>query len=221
MKKIITFITAFLLSLSILSAASWTESMQRSGTIQGAYGSVMKVVFTQIATQSSSFSVGMPFDIEGRLVQYSKTEDGRLISYWSVISNTKFKLNISAGKLTSVKEDDDHKHTELDYILKFTYDLGYKDVGGVQKSLSGSFSYNTDTGKCEYVGADGTQNTTTDGSVDIIPTTANESIIGSVEGSVYFMFTSESTDKIEKKGDSVLSGDYTATVTVKIISTGA
>ena len=221
MKKALTFISVLLIVISSLSALSWGESMQRSGTIQGAYGSVVKVVFSQIATQSSSFSVGMPFDIEGRLVKYSATEDGRLISYWSVVSNAKFKLEISADKLTSVKKSNG-KSTELDYILKFTYDLGYKDANGVQKALSGNFSINTETQKCTYMKANGDQTEVSpdnDGfyTVDLMPTTGNKSIIGSVEGCVYFMFTSLSTTEIHKtENNTVLSGDYTADVTVKI-----
>ncbi len=221
MKKILIFIFISLIVLSSVSAYSWSESMQRSGTIQGAYGSVVKVVFSQIATQSSSFSVGMPFDIEGRLVKYSATENGRLISYWSVVSNAKFKLEISAGKLTSVNKDTSDNHTELDYILMFTYNLGYKDTGGVQKTLNGIFSINTETEICTYLTASGDQ---TDASpvsgfytVDIMPESEGKSIIGSVEGSVYFMFTSKSTNEIHKTEDNkVLSGDYTADVIVKI-----
>ena len=240
MKKVITLLTVLLIVLSFASAASWTESMYRSGVVQGAYGSVVKVVFTQIPTQSSSFSVGMPFDIEGRLVQYSATEDGRLISYWSVLSNSKFKLYISAGKLQSESKKDGKPETELDYILKFTYSLGYKDLGGTQKTLSGNFSINTETEECTYVSADGAQKTSAPQQltmnysnennnpkvsdnyyeVDLMPTsTSDESIIGSVDGSVYFMFTSKSSADIAKtENNPVVSGDYTATVKVVIFA---
>ena len=224
MKKVITLLAVLFIVLSFTFAAdmTWKESMYRSGMVQGAYGSVVKVVFSQIATQSSSFSVGMPFDIEGRLVQYSATEDGRLISYWSVISNSHFKLEISAGKLTSVDKDSKGNKTELDYILKFTYDLGYKDVSGVQKTLSGNFSINTEDKKCTYVGSDGKQTESDPDSsgfytVDLMPESQDKSMIGSVEGNVYFMFTSNSTNEIGKtENNTVVSGDYTATVTVKI-----
>lgn len=220
MKKIIILLLVLLMTLSAVSAATWGESMQRSGIVQGAYGSVVQVVFSQIPTQSSSFALGMPFDIEGRLVQYSKTEDGRLISYWSVISNSHFKLGISAGKLESVDEKDGKK-TELDYILKFTYSLGYKNVDGVQTTLTGSFSIDTEKKKCTYVGGDKKQKESTINNdnefyeVDLMPSSKDGSMIGSVDGSVYFMFTENSTNKI-KDGTDVLSGDYTATVTVKI-----
>ena len=98
MKRIIVFLTALLILLSLLPAAEWKEKMQRNIVVQGNYGTQVKVKFDRIATQSSSFSVGMPFDIEGRLVQYNATEKGREIAYWSVAANTKFTLKIKATK---------------------------------------------------------------------------------------------------------------------------
>ncbi len=66
MKKIMTTAVLLLLSLTLF-AASWSEAVNRSFTVQGGYGEVVKVVFTKIPTQSSSFAIGMPFDIEGGL----------------------------------------------------------------------------------------------------------------------------------------------------------
>ena len=221
MKRIIIFLLVLLMTLSAVSAASWSESMQRSGIVQGAYGDVVKVVFTQIPTQSSSFAIGMPFDIEGRLVEYNKTSDGRLISYWSVISNSHFTLKISAGQLISEEGTGDGK-TKLDYILKFTYSLGYKELSGTQVTLSGSFSIDTEDSKCTYVGVDDEQKEVyVDGDgyyeLDLLPSSASGTMIGSVDGNVYFMFTEESSNRI-KEDTGVLSGDYKATVTVQIVT---
>ena len=221
MRRIIILLLTLLMTLSVLSAESWAESMQRSGIVQGAYGDVVKVVFTQIPTQTSSFAMGMPFDIEGRLVQYSKTENGRLISYWSVVSNSQFKLKIKAEQLTSVEGTGDGK-TKLDYILKFTYSLGYVNLSGTQTTLSGSFSIDTEDSICTYIGSDTKQKEISpdeDGYylLDLMPSTKTGAMIGSVDGNVYFMFTQESSNRIEAD-TGVLSGDYTAKVTVQIVT---
>lgn len=230
MKKIMT--TAVLLLLSfMLFAASWSEAVNRSFTVQGGYGEVVKVVFTKIPTQSSSFAIGMPFDIEGGLVQYSVTEDGREISYWSLVSNTNFTLNVTAGKLTSENDytDSEGKYldkgttdkAELDYIMKFTYSFGYIQ-GGVQQTSTGYFTVNTGTGTVTYAKpGQGEQTATADESsgaytVDIMPSGTGLSTIGSVDGSVYFMFTQPSTSRIENDPETVPSGNYTATVTITV-----
>ncbi len=230
MKKIMT--TAVLLLLSFtLFAASWSEAVNRSFTVQGGYGEVVKVVFTKIPTQSSSFAIGMPFDIEGGLVQYSVTEDGREISYWSLVSNTNFTLNVTAGKLTSENEytDSEGKYldkgetgkAELDYIMKFTYSFGYIQ-GGVQQTSTGYFTVNTGTGTVTYAkpGQGEQTATATDGvyTVDIMPTTSGTglSTIGSVDGSVYFMFTQQGTSRIKNDPETVPSGNYTAAVTITV-----
>ena len=237
MKKIMTTAVLLLLSLALFADdPSWGEAVNRSFTVQGGYGEVVKVVFTKIPTQSSSFAIGMPFDIEGG-VQYSVTEDGREISYWSLVSNTNFKLNVTAGKLTSENEytDSEGKYTtekgitgkaELDYIMKFTYSFGYIQ-GGVQQTSTGYFTVNTGTGTVTYAkpgeGEKTVEKTVTASdefyTVDIMPTPTSGtglSTIGSVDGSVYFMFTQSSTSRIKNDPETVPSGNYTAAVTITV-----
>ena len=228
MKKIMSMLILLLLSLSLF-AGTWSEAVNRSFTIQGGYGEVVKVVFTKIPTQSSSFAIGMPFDIEGELVQYSITEDGREISYWSLVSNTNFKLKITAGKLTSegTYTDSTGKYNDkgstdkakLDYIMKFTYSLGYVQ-GGAQQTATGYFTINTATGTATYAKpGSGEQTVPAEDdvyTVDIMPDTVGLSTIGSVDGSVYFMFTSGSTSRIKNDPETVPSGNYTATVTISV-----
>ena len=230
MKKILVFIIILFLVFSVY-ASTFTEKISRPITLQGAYGKVIEISFDRIATQSSSFTVGMPFDIEGRLVRYNKTSQGREISYWSVICNSKFKFEITATKLTSESPIDPtastFKYTELDYIMTFTYSLGYTDsISNTQGVKAGTFSFNTETGHCTYTDPNDLlqdvwhANTASDPfQYDIIPANASDgALIGSVNGSVYFMFTQNATDAI--LADTPVTGNYFATVTMTITTTG-
>ena len=228
MKKILVFILILFLAFSV-SATTFTEKISRPITLQGAYGKVIEISFDRIATQSSSFTVGMPFDIEGRLVGYNKTSQGREISYWSVICNSKFKFEITATKLKSETPTDPQAktYTELDYIMTFTYSLGYTDsISNTQGVKAGTFSFNTETGHCTYTDPNDLlqdvwhANTASDPfQYDIIPANASDgALIGSVNGSVYFMFTQNATDAI--LADTPVTGNYFATVTMTITTTG-
>lgn len=217
--------------LSAVPASNWKEQISRNITLQGGYGTVMKAKFERIPTQSSSFTIGMPFDIEGRLVQYNKTSNGREIAYWSIISNSDFEFTISAQKLTSEMAVDGTNHTELDYIMTFTYTFGYALSANERGTKTGSFSFNTETNTCTYVDATNMQ-VTKDGSktidennktyykypFDIIPegVSTDDGLIGSVNGSVYFMFTQTATNKIQNEPSSVMSGNYSATITLNV-----
>lgn len=229
MKKIMSMLILLLLSFALF-AGTWSEAVNRSFTIQGGYGEVVKVVFTKIPTQSSSFAIGMPFDIEGELVQYSVTEDGREISYWSLVSNTNFKLEITAGKLISEASytDSTGKYNEkgttapakLDYIMKFTYSLGYIQ-NNAQQTASGYFTINTGNGTVTYAKPGEGETTAVKDvndiyTVEIMPSSIGTGTIGSVDGSVYFMFTSASTSRIKNDPETVPSGNYTATVKISV-----
>ena len=232
-KKISTVIIFMLAAILALSASTWKDQISRNITLQGGYGTVIKAKFERIPTQSSSFTIGMPFDIEGRLVQYNKTSDGREIAYWSIISNQKFDFTISAQKLTSEEYLDAQAktYTELDYILTFTYTFGYAVSADERGTKTGSFSFDTETNQCTYVdpndfkvtktgtiNTDENKKTYYEYSFDIIPEDAStkDGLIGSVNGSVYFMFTQNTTNKIEIAPKSVVSGNYSATITMTV-----
>lgn len=263
MKKILSVMVLMLLSVFLFSG-TWSESVNRAFTIQGAYGDVVKVKFTKIPTQSTAFAIGMPFDIESELVQYNITEEGREISYWSVISNSNFELHVTAGKLTSVSTftDSEKKYsttggdinTELDYIMKFKYSIGYVGSDGSQQTATGYFKINTGNGTATVAKPGGGEVTNTETTVykqnangkyldkedhelsdddyanrvvtgkyylvDVMPDSSSlksGSTIGSVNGSVYFMFTSASTDRIKNDPTSVATGNYTADVTITVV----
>lgn len=228
MKKILTILFILFLSVSLFSA-SWSEAVNRAFTLQGVYGSVVKVKFTKIPTQSSSFATGMPFDIESELVQYKKMEDGREISYWSMVSNTYFKLKITPTKLTSegTYTDSTGKYlkagetgkAELDYIMKFKYSFGYIQ-NNKQQTSTGYFTINTGSGivTSAKAGSGETTSTADNGvyTVELMSSSDTPETIGSVDGSVYFMFTSAATNRIQNDPETVPSGNYTAKVTVTV-----
>lgn len=171
-------------------------------------------------------------------MQYNKTESGREIAYWSVIANTKFRMKIDAGKLTSERpyetnSDPAEAYYELDYIMTFNYDLGFFS-GGTQTDKSGSFIINTESSSewLTYVNEYNVKTTLPyeDGGVEfnIIPNDADlSSVIGSVNGAVYFMFTAKATEYIGSGFTNaggvhmeVPSGNYYANVTLTIITEG-
>ena len=228
MKKILVFTILILLIFSVYADTTFDDKISRPITLQGAYGKVIEISFDRIATQSSSFTVGMPFDIEGRLVRYNMTSQGREISYWSAICNSKFTLEIEATKLTSESPIDPtastFTYTELDYIMTFTYSLGYTDsISNSQGVKTGTFTFNTETKHCTYTDPNDLHQDVyhSDGKYyyDIIPANASDgALIGSVNGSVYFMFTQNATDTI--LADKPVSGNYYANVTMTITAKG-
>ncbi len=103
--------------------------------------------------------------------------------------------------------------------MKFTYSFGYIQ-GGVQQTSTGYFTVNTGNGTVTYAKPGQGEQTATaeDGvyTVDIMPDGIGTSTIGSVDGSVYFMFTQPSTSRIENDPETVPSGNYTAAVTITV-----
>ena len=228
MKRFVFVVMILLLCISLLPADA-TEELQRRIVVQGAFGGVQKVVFSPISTQSGSFYTGMPFDIEGRLVQWQMTENGREIAQWSIISNKWFKLYVKVGKLTYVKTGTSDSDCELDYQIRFTYDFGYYDTSSDHKKLAGSFTINTEESTSTYT--DPSSGTIygaplTEGDykgyyeINILPSLSKDGFVGSAEGSVYFMFSEKSTERIQATtNNDVPSGNYEATVTIVLCNT--
>ena len=118
----------------------------------------------------------------------------------------------------------------LSYILVFTYQMGYVDAGGNRVEF----------GNNQFALRNGDNPTAQNGNVVndedgnafefyIVPTDlTGEEYSGSVEGSIFFMFTQESTNTIEADknvSDTSLqvlpSGNYTAHVKIEMIAEGA
>ena len=226
MKKRLLMYLLFFLAVSTLNATV-SNPASRPFKIQGGVGSELRIKITALSTQSTSFAMGMPFDIEEDLVQYGAMKDGRTIATWSMTSNCPFIIKVNAGKLTSVnqKSSTDTSYALLTYILKFEYNFGYYNTSGAIERNEGSFTINNENLNGVYfnpsLNSNITANADPDGWVtcDFMPSTVAETgLSGSVDGKIYFMFTQTSTDLIEAnlgkiEGD-VPAGDYTAVVRV-------
>ena len=223
-KKILVLIFMLVASTAFCTVSN---PATRPFKIQGGVGSELRIRITALSTQSTSFSMGMPFDIEEDLVQYGAMKDGRTIATWSMTANCPFVIKVNAGKLTSEnpKSASDTSKALLTYILKFEYNFGYYNTSGSIERNDGTFSINNEDLMGTYFDTNSnttvTANADPDGWVtfDIMPVSiAKTGISGSVDGKIYFMFTQSSTTLIEKnagktEGD-VPAGDYTAVVRV-------
>lgn len=223
-KRTLTYLF-LIIALSTLNAVS--NPATRPFKIQGGVGSELRLKITALSTQSTSFAMGMPFDIEEDLVQYGAMKDGRTIATWSMVSNCPFIIKVNAGKLTSEnqKSSEDTSKALLTYILKFEYNFGYYNTSGSIERNEGSFTINNEELNGVYfdpnLNSNVTANADPEGWVtyDFMPSAiADTGLSGSVDGKIYFMFTQASTNLIEtNKGQTegeVPSGDYTAVVRV-------
>ena len=225
MKKRVWIYLLLILTVSTLNAVS--NPATRPFKIQGGVGSELRLKITALSTQSTSFAMGMPFDIEEDLVQYGAMKDGRTIATWSMTSNCPFIIKVNAGKLTSEnqKSSEDTSKALLTYILKFEYNFGYYNTSGSIEKNEGSFTINNEELNGVYFNPNLNSNVTTNAdpegwvTYDFMPSAiAVTGLSGSVDGKIYFMFTQTSTNLIEAnkgrtEGD-VPSGDYTAVVRV-------
>ena len=223
-KKILVLIFMLVASKAFCTVSN---PATRPFKIQGGVGSELRIRITALSTQSTSFSMGMPFDIEEDLVQYGAMKDGRTIATWSMTANCPFVIKVNAGKLTSEnpKSASDTSKALLTYILKFEYNFGYYNTSGSIERNDGTFSINNEDLMGTYFDTNSnttvTANADPDGWVtfDIMPVSiAKTGLSGSVDGKIYFMFTQSSTTLIEKnvgktEGD-VPAGDYDAVVRV-------
>lgn len=210
MKRSVLIILVFLLALSLIPAKSRTKSFG----IQGGYGDVTEIIVEPIPSQTQAYLMGMPFNIEDRQVQYGATESGRLIANWSMLTNIpgEIKLTVSAGKLLHTTM----KSTPLDYELRFFYRLGYY-------APNDDLIDTGDSAVLVYSTADGESATFSLFSSEV----KDASYIGSIDGSIYFMFTQESSAMIrpedgtanyQEVGDEPFfpGGAYRAEVTLKL-----
>lgn len=199
MMRKIMFLLLFVLASSVQSLfATYSSELYRAVQLQGAYGDVVSIDFDEIASQSQTYLIGMPFNILDQSVQYTDGP-GRIIARWSILTNTNFdiRLSIDADKL----HHETQSSTPLDFILRFTYNLSYYIGGKPADPLSGNFEF--DTSNNEETETVIPQNT--------IPDTG--SFIGSVEGLVYFKFK----DGQEPIINAAPAGNYIADVKIQVV----
>lgn len=220
-KILLTFILFIILSSMFLGAV--TPATSKAVKIQGASGSVLHVSITPLSTQSTSFLLGMPFDIEEDLVQYGVMKEGRIIAKWSMVANTRFNLSVKADLLTSKNTYGDNIHAELPYIMRVYYSFGYYVSANEISSHTGYLLLNNETGLGSIIDESGavesTVTWTTDKwfKYDFMPDDIyKKGLSGSVDGNITFMFTEQSTKRISDYPDTVPAGNYSATVTIKL-----
>ena len=215
MKKYICSMIVLLISSISLFAA--TSRLYKPIELQAAYGAVCDVSVTRIPSQSQQYMIGMPFNIEDKYVRYRATNNGREIASWTLISNTPFKLRITADEMVHTEEES----TPLSYILTFSYNLGY-NLGGNSLPQTTESTFSLGNGKRPSVE---NGSITDDGKFEfsIFPDEILAgNYVGSVIGSIFFMFSAESTQVIEDNigiyDQGLPAGNYSATVRIEMIS---
>ena len=205
------------LAIALLSCFPlFSLSRTKSFNIQGAYEAETELIVEPIPSQTQSYLIGMPFNIEDRQVQYGQTESGRMIARWSLLTNDpNVVLKVKAEQLKHTQRDS----TPLDYELRLFYRLGYYDESGllIDGGNSDALVYTATAANEEK-------------SYDIFASAIEEgTYIGSIDGSIYFMFTEGSSAMLnpadgsapayekEKNPDAYFpGGEYEAQVTLTL-----
>lgn len=216
MKKRV-FILILLSFVTFFITAGYKSEMTRHFDLQAGYESAWSLNVEPIPAQSLSYVAGMPFSIEDPMV-LGKSSQGREIATWSVLSNHDFRIRIYGsrwnGKMYPIDAstgepykdaNDSFRYQGLDYILTFTYRLGYVDSAGQQQTVSGDFQYRSSQYEdFFYIVGEHTHEEE-----------AN-AFIGSVDGSIFFRFDEQSVERIVEQQDTLPPGDYMAYVTIEL-----
>ncbi len=220
---IVIFIISIVLSLEVpaVDPPLLIDNRTKSFDIQGAFGDVVEIIVDPIPSQTQAYLMGMPFNIEDNQVQYGATESGRLIANWSLISNLpNVSLTIDGEPLAY--KNNPSLSTPLDYELRLFYRIGYyNEKGDLVDIGSGTpIVYST--------------NDEIDGNYEesyelFARNIKDGTYIGSLNGTIYFMFTEESSEMLkpadgsrppyENYGDGRAffpGGEYVATVTLTL-----
>ena len=202
MRKAYLMIIAILISVSLYAA---TDPISDSFMIQAGYEKACSVVVHEIAAQSASYIGGMPFNIEEDIVQYHPDDVGRRIATIDIISNTRFRMTVTSdGPMKHIENDGVRTvtSTPLNYILTFQFLLGYYEGGNINESATTTIRYRT-------AGSD------TSWTIDASPD--SETFLGTVDGTIYFMFDQAASAFIASSDDTSLRpGNYDSTVTIRV-----
>ena len=223
MRKMI-FLVIILLSFSRLYAEIETKTI----ALQAGYDTVMDISIERVAAQGENYLQGMPFNIEDPQVEYVANSKGRLIAYWSLLSNTPFKLTFLLEPLRheNVPISAENEENLLYYILTFEYALSYGTDN--QYAMDSEFSLDMNDGNPQVITEDNLGYSTSvaeDGysssfSLNLTEGLAesfdSNSFIGNLDGGVYFMFTKASSDALayDTAAKTFERGSYHAMVTI-------
>ena len=199
MKRFLLVCSILIAAVLSVFAATYSSDLSRAIQLQGAYREVVSLDFEEIAAQTQAYLIGMPFNIQDQTVQSSAGE-GRVISRWNIITNTPFTLRLSCDGM--FHEDDKTNSHPLKFNLKFSYNLAYY-INGEEHSSVSRLSYESGAIKEGLSLVPG----------DVHPD--SDAFIGSVDGLVYFKF-STSSDAIDS--DTYPPGKYYADVKVEVIT---
>lgn len=171
--------------------------------IQAAYKKACDVVVHEIAAQSASYIAGMPFNIEEDIVAYHPDDVGRRIATIDIISNTRFRLEISSNGEMKHEEEGKKTGEQLHYILTLEFLLGFYEGGHINESSTTSIRHESRSGQPTYW--------TISSSPD------PDTFLGTVDGAIYFMFDEKSSEFIDSSDDTTLPpGNYKSTVTIRV-----
>lgn len=223
MRRIVSILSILIL-ISASLAAEYKIQSSKPLELQAGYDSVAYIGVEPIAAQSQAYLQGMPFNIEESYVAYGATENGRQIATWSMLSNTNVKLRITAELMHHVSE----ASLYLPYKLLFTYEIGYIDENG-KPQTSGEQEFSITTSGLPSSDEKPDSNTFEVFPLENIGSFVNQTssenekyyYVGNLNGSVYFQFTSWSTEIINaNKGinnQNLPSGNYQAMVTIEMV----
>ena len=215
MKKIALLLLVIVLLNPLFADDTTLRFITKNITIQGAFGEVAKIAVDPVPAMANSFMHGMPFNIEEPYVWFGYGE-GRLIAYWSYISNSNFSIEIEAEPMRY--EGESAKDIEpLTYILKFSSIPSYINSAGESISntpYSFNVPVNSTTSNTIYKWTELENITRQDGTY-----------IGAVNGSIYFQFDETATNRIKSNDNlnknntaDLPSGSYSANVTLRMIT---
>lgn len=217
MKKLLTLCLIALIALCDITAVP--KDHTKSFRLQGGYAETIAVSVTGIAALEMQGIVGMPFDIQDKLVLSSNKGDGREIAKWSMISNTPFYIIVKATSMhnKSLVGGQWNADNSLEYQMVISYKLVYDDDGYAVTKVANLFF---DTEKKTAIPDSKVTKIdafTTEFKFDIFDglSTDKEKFVGSLDGSIYFKFTDSSTINVFDD-TKIPPGNYSATVTITL-----
>ena len=183
--------------------------------IQGGYDDVAAINITPLSSQAEGYLLGMPFSLNDSSVLAGASEKGRAIAKWNVLTNSRFLIDITAEILHPESEDKTENiaySNGLGYILTFVYNMSYYSNNKIYFIDNASFPF-------EVVERnDGKTRTLKD--VNLLQNVQldSNSLVGSADGSVYFIFNETSTELIKNDVGyaSLPDGNYIAKVTLTL-----
>ena len=202
-RGILSVLLILLLSFSLFSSADSIHEFTRSFTIQAGRSEFSTLVITPISSQTENYRIGMPFNIEEDIVAYHPDDVGRRIATIDIISNTRFRLEISSNGEMKHEEEGKKTGEPLHYILTLEFLLGFYEGGHINESSTTSIRHESRSGQPTYW--------TISSSPD------PDTFLGTVDGAIYFMFDEKSSAFIDSSDDTTLPpGNYKSTVTIRV-----